>query len=69
MFEFFKKTKSKTNQEKVIDWLHGIAQRQPQLSKEVELLAFYWNEPDLKVKSISKSPYQLISQNGLAELT
>lgn len=48
MFEFFKKTKSKTNQEKVIDWLHGIAQRQAQLSKEVELLAFYWNEPDFK---------------------
>ena len=41
MFELFKKTKSKTIQEKVIDWLHGIAQRQPQLAKEFELLAFY----------------------------
>lgn len=48
MLAIFKKQKPVTNQKKVIDWLHGIAQRHPQLSKEVELLVFYWNEPDFK---------------------
>ena len=48
MFNLFRKTKTKTNQEQVIEWLQSIGQRQPQLSKDIELLIHYWNERDFK---------------------
>ena len=48
MFELFKKSKAKTDKESVIDWLNGIAQRQPQLLKEIELVVHYWEQPDFK---------------------
>lgn len=45
MFALFKKQKAPSKQELVIDWLQSIAQRQPQIAKEIELLVQYWTEP------------------------
>ena len=48
MLGIFKRNKTKSNKELVIDWLRSIAQRQPQLTTEIELLVHYWNEPDFR---------------------
>ena len=48
MLAIFKKQKPKSNQKNVIDWLNGIAQKHPQLVKEIELAINYWKEPDFK---------------------
>lgn len=48
MIGLFRKPKPRTNQELVIEWLQSISKRNPQISKEIELLVHYWNEPDFK---------------------
>jgi hypothetical protein len=48
MLEIFKKPKEKSTKDKVIDWLNTVAKRQPQLTKEIELVIYYWKQSDFK---------------------
>lgn len=49
MFNFLiNKLTEKTQKEKVIDWLKGIAKKHNYLANEISLLIAYWNEPDFK---------------------
>ena len=70
MFEFIKNLKTKTPKEKLNEWFKGISAKHPTLSKEMELLALYWDVPDFRYQKFltSKTPKNFTEWSGVIDL-